>query len=260
MYQLSRIESQAVTFFPERQDEVMISRSLFGNDPARPSTAQTAQSFCEKYRPMKISEFIGPDRAKTILQKFAANPYSKAWLFVGPTGIRKTSMALALASEVAAELHHLVPICTREYIEQVWEECQGFPNSECKRHLILVDDVDGITKTALNTLIAKLDARDNARNIIWAFTCIEAEKLGRRFVSFCGEIKFSSYGIAKEAAALLERVWQAESGPATALTPNFARIVKEGNNDVRAALNTIEMELMTKKERMPMTVNNSLPE
>jgi replication-associated recombination protein RarA len=235
----------------------MISRNLFANDSARPSPDSKAQSFCEKYRPMKISGFVGLERAKTILQKFAAHPYSKAWLFIGPTGIGKTSMALALASEADAELHHLGPTCTREDIERVWKNCQGFPTSGFKRHLILVDDVDCISKTTLNKLLAKLDAHDNARDMIWVFTCTETEKLGRRFLSFFGEIKFSSYGIAKEAAALLERVWQVEGGPATAITPNFARIVKESNNDVRAALNTLELELMTKREVVKTDVNDS---
>ena len=94
-------------------------RDLFPNDPLQAGTDSSEQSLCEKYRPRKIADFAGQEKAKTILQKFAAKPYRIAWLFNGPTGVGKTSMALALASEIEADLHHLVPNSTREDIERV---------------------------------------------------------------------------------------------------------------------------------------------
>ena len=53
------------------------------------------QSLSEKYRPQTIAEFVGLEKPKKILGKFAAKPYASAWLFVGPSGVGKTSMALA---------------------------------------------------------------------------------------------------------------------------------------------------------------------
>ena len=37
----------------------------------------------EKYRPRVIGDFVGLDKPKRILSKFAANPYASVWLFVG---------------------------------------------------------------------------------------------------------------------------------------------------------------------------------
>jgi replication-associated recombination protein RarA len=223
----------------------MNTRGLFANDSSLPPTDPSSRSFCEKYRPRKIADFAGLVRAKAILQKFAAHPYRSAWIFVGPTGVGKTSMALALASEISAELHHLYPTCTPDDIERVWEQCQGFPRSGYKKHLILVDDVDRVSKAALTTLIAKLDTQRTAPDTIWVLTCPETKKLGRRFLSFCLEVKFPSYGIAKEAIALLEQVWNDNGGQTDASKPNFARIVKESNNDLRRALMTLEMKMMS---------------
>jgi len=42
---------------------------------------------------------------------------------------------------------------------------------------------------------------------------------------------------------LLERIWR-DNAPSTASAPNFARIVKESNNNVREALMRLETELM----------------
>ena len=65
------------------------------------------QSLAEKYRPVRIADFIGLERPKKILSAFCKGPASGAWLFVGPSGVGKSTMALALATELAAELHKI---------------------------------------------------------------------------------------------------------------------------------------------------------
>ena len=47
------------------------------------------QSLAEKYRPVRIADFIGLERPKRILSAFCKRPASGAWLFVGSSGVGK---------------------------------------------------------------------------------------------------------------------------------------------------------------------------
>ena len=110
-------------------------------------------------------------------------------------------------------------------------------------HLILVDEADQMSAAAQLYLLSKLDGTAPLPNTIWIFTCNATDRLQDRFLSRTLPVEFSSYGIAGEAAALLTSIWS-ENAPASATAPNFARIVKEANNNVREALMRLECELM----------------
>ena len=58
------------------------------------------------------------------------------------------------------------------------------------------------------------------------------------------ELQFQSHGIAAEAAKLLEFIWNAEAGEG-AEKPNFLRIVQSSKNNVRDAVNSLQVELLS---------------
>jgi DNA polymerase III delta prime subunit len=97
------------------------------------------QPLAEKYRPQVIADFVGLERPKKILGRFASGPYQSAWLFVGPPGVGKTSMALALAAQIGAELHHIPSQkCNAQAIDDTCRTCAYVPLAG-GFHLVIVD-------------------------------------------------------------------------------------------------------------------------
>jgi DNA polymerase III gamma/tau subunit len=201
------------------------------------------QPLADKYRPTRIQDFVGLERPKRVLSAFCKRPTSGAWLFIGPSGVGKSTMALALADELHAELHKIPSQkCTAQAIEDVVRHCWYAPMTPGGFHLVLADEADQMTNAAQLALLSKLDATDPAPNTIWVFTANDTERLERRFLSRCKMLDFSSYGMSGEIAAYLDRVWHAEGENGNA--PDFERLAKESRNNVRDCLMRLEVELM----------------
>jgi replication-associated recombination protein RarA len=196
-----------------------------------------------KYQPKTISDFAGLHKAKQILTNFVSNPFDTSFVFVGASGTGKTSMALAMVSELRAELHH-VPSqqCTVERLKELRARLAYMPKVGCAMHLVLVDEADQMSAAAQLACLSMLDGTDQPENTVFIFTCNATERFEARFLSRNIEINFTSQAMSSEASALLARVWENEANGAQA--PNFARIVKEANSNVRAALMELQKALL----------------
>ena len=200
------------------------------------------QPLAEKYRPKAIAEFVGLEKPKRILSRFAAQPYQSAWLFVGPSGVGKTSMAQALCSQIKGELTHIPSQkCTAQAIEEACYHCHFVPLTG-GFHVVLIDEADRMTSAAQLALLSKLDATAFPPNTVFIFTCNSTDGLEPRFLSRCRLIEFSSYGMANEIASYLDTIWHAEGGNGDA--PDLNRLAKDSRNNVRDALMKLEVELM----------------
>ncbi len=198
------------------------------------------QSLAEKYRPQKIAEFAGLDKQRKILAKLIANPFPSAWLFVGPPGVGKTSMALAIASELGAEMHHIgSQECKLDTLQDTVRMCQYVP-LHGGFHVVICDEADAMSDAAQKYLLSKLDSSEPVPQTIWIFTCNSTDRLEPRFLSRCRVLEFSSYGLGDSLKELLAHVWKAEAEGAP--EPNFAKIA--AGNNVRESLMRLELELM----------------
>lgn len=120
--------------------------------------------------------------------------------------------------------------------------CWYAPMAPGGLHIVLVDEADQMTNPAQLALLSKLDSTAFPPNTVFIFTCNSTNGLEPRFLSRTRQIEFSSYGMAGEIAAFLDRVWHSEGGNGNG--PDLSRVAKESRNNVRDALMTLEVELM----------------
>ena len=133
-------------------------------------------------------------------------------------------------------------------VKSVTDRCYYFPMSfeegkSAKFHLVLVDEADQMSNAAQLAFLSKLDGTAFPPNTMFIFTCNAVDRLEARFLSRCRRLDFSSYGMAEGITGLLQRIWDSETDNPTE-KPNFARIAKESNNNVRDALMTLEVQIM----------------
>src|SRR5260370_34865488 len=101
-----------------------------------------------------------------------------------------------------------------------------------------------MTPPAQNSFLSKLDGTAFPPQTVFIFTANDTERLHPRFLSRCMVLQFQSHGMAKEAATLLEPIWIAEGGTAENM-PNMLRMVQNGKNNVRAAVHSLQVELLS---------------
>lgn len=199
------------------------------------------QPLSEKYRPSTIAEFAGLAETKRSLAGYVVNPQDIGLVFCGPAGTGKTSMALAVATETAASVHHIRSgCCTVDAVERAAFRAHHYPPMGFKRNLILIDEMDLASLPAQNICLSYLDGMATIPQTTWIFTTNDTTRLADRFLSRNRVLPFSTYGIQADATALMQRVWEAETD---APAPNMARLIKEQNGNVRAALSILDSKL-----------------
>jgi DNA polymerase III delta prime subunit len=142
------------------------------------------------------------------------------------------------------ELHHIPSQqCNLDTVNDTIRQCHYVPRNQTF-HVVLVDEADQMSKAAQLALLSKLDATAFPPSTIFVFTCNSTDALEPRFLSRCMELQFQSHGIASETAKLLETIWIAGVGE-NATKPNFLRIVQGSHNNVRDAMNSLQVELLS---------------
>jgi len=200
------------------------------------------KTLAEKYQPQTVGDFIGIERPRAVLASFLKAPHSAAFLFLGPSGTGKTTMALALARALPAEVHH-VPSreCDLEKVHDLARLCHYFPWAG-KFHLILIDEADQMSHAAQLAFLSLLDATAFPPMTVFVFTANATDLLESRFLSRCLTLNFGTVGIEQDLAHFLAGISRKETGRKNVIS--FTAIAQASEGNVRDALMKLELEIL----------------
>ena len=176
-----------------------------------------AMTLTEKHRPRDLASVVGQGEVTFRMEAFLEAPYSSAWFFDGPTGVGKTTVALAVAAELGAvEFGGLDQIKSgmqdAEAVEKSLNELRYTPMLGSGWKVIIVDEADYMSHKASQLWLSALE--DLPAKSVVIFTTNNPAKFPDRFLDRCERITFAS--IAEEhkgdAQDLVNRVWMAETG------------------------------------------------
>jgi DNA polymerase-3 subunit gamma/tau len=186
-----------------------------------------------KYRPKSFSEVIGQEHVvRTLKNAIEAGTVSHAYLFSGPRGSGKTSIARILAKAVNCQNRNGSEPCNKcsscleidqgkavdlieidaasnRGVDEMRElrEGIGFSPSRLKYKVFIIDECHQLTKEASNALLKTLEEPPSHAIFILATT--EANKMIPTIISRCQRFDFRKLTL-KEIEEKLERISKAE--------------------------------------------------
>jgi len=220
---------------------------------SEPGEAVNAEVDCheplvEKYRPRQLRDLIGLVTPKRTLGKFILRPFKSAWMFIGPSGVGKTTAAHLVAEEIGAQLHLIAAKwCDLEAVKRLCEACAYVPNRDWKPvsfHLSIVDEADQMSHAAQIAFLSVLDGTVNLPNTIIVFTANSVQRLEPRFRSRCHILEFTTDGIAEGLEDRLRWIWAKESRDHVC-APDFAKLVAASECNERSALDRPDVEILS---------------
>ena len=146
-----------------------------------------------KYRPKSFDEVLGQDHIVSILKNAVKlGRVSHAYLFAGPRGTGKTSVARILAKEIGCSNVDLIEIdaASSRGIDEIraLKEAVRYVPLQGKVKVYIIDEVHMLTKEAFNALLKTLE--EPPEHAIFILATTEIEKVPDTIISRCQNFSF----------------------------------------------------------------------
>jgi DNA polymerase-3 subunit gamma/tau len=168
-----------------------------------------ARALYRTYRPQKLSEVIGQEHITTALQRaLEKGTVSHAYLFTGPRGVGKTSIARILAHEINGlpyedDRQHLdiieIDAASNRRIDEIRDlrDKVHIAPSVAKYKVYIIDEVHMLTKEAFNALLKTLE--EPPAHVVFILATTEAHKLPETIISRTQRYAFKPVDLPKVA-------------------------------------------------------------
>lgn len=146
-----------------------------------------------KYRPKKFGEVLGQDHVVSLLETaVGGGKFSHAYLFSGPRGTGKTSVARILSNEIGCHEYDRLEMdaASSRGIDEIRSLRDGVHTSPMRGDfkVYIIDEVHMLTKEAFNALLKTLE--EPPAHAVFILATTEPEKLPDTVVSRCQHFSF----------------------------------------------------------------------
>ncbi len=142
----------------------------------------------DKYRPRLFKHVVGQDRIIESLQKVLKDGSSHSFLFSGPSGVGKTTLARICAKRVGCAARDLIEIDAATHsgvdsMRAVAQSVQYRPLGKGSSKVVIVDEAHGCSKSAWNSALKSLE--EPPEHAYWFLCTTEISKVPRTIRTRC---------------------------------------------------------------------------
>ena len=199
-----------------------------------------------KYRPETFSDVSGQDHiTRTLLQSIKKDRIGHAYLFAGPRGVGKTSIARILAKAIncsdpqefepclkcdnCLEITQGTSLAVREIdgashnsvdnVRELIDSFRSLPPPGCKNKIYIIDEVHMLSTSAFNALLKSLE--EPPPNTVFILATTEIHKIPDTVISRCQRHEFRALSVS-EIDARIKSVCKREK---IKITPEACRVL-----------------------------------
>lgn len=150
-----------------------------------------------KYRPTSLDELVGQKHIVESLKSVLDNKTSRSFLFTGPSGVGKTTLARIIAKSVNCDNSNIIEIDAATFtgidsMRKITESLRYKAFGKSPAKVLIVDECHSLSKQAWQSLLKKIE--EPPPHVYWCLCTTEINKVPETIKTRCVQYQLKSVG------------------------------------------------------------------